>query len=126
TLAHAVSFAGLSAVVVTVYIVVVVGLGRVPTDDERSVLVLSMLAAAVSAVLYLPARARLAVAADRLVYGAPQDPTQALDTFGSRMTRALPMDELLLQLVELSKKHFGLRSAQVWTGANGVLARAAS
>lgn len=125
-LSHAVSAAGLSAVVVTVYLVVVVGLGRVPTDDERSVLVLSMLAAAVSAVLYLPARARLTTAADRLVYGAPQDPTQALDTFGTRMTRALPMDELLLQLAELGKKHFSLRSAEVWTGVDGRLQRAAS
>lgn len=125
-LRHAVSGAGLSAVVVAVYVVVVVGLGRVPTEDERSVLVLSMLAAAVSALLYLPARDRLTVAADRLVYGEPQDPTQALDTFGLRMTRALPMEELLLQLAELAKKHFGLRSAEVWTGVDGRLARAAS
>lgn len=125
-LAHAVSVAGLSAVVVAVYIVVVIGLGRVPTEDERSVLVLSMLAAAVAALLYLPARDRLHVAADRLVYGEPQDPSQALDTFGSRMTRALPMEELLLQLVELSKKHFALRAAEVWTGVDGRLTRAAS
>lgn len=125
-LAHAVSAAGLTAVVVVVYLLVVVGLGRVPTDAERSVLVLSMLAAGVSALLYLPARDRLTVAADRLVYGAPQDPAQALDTFGSRMTRALPMEELLLQLVELAKKHFSLRAAEVWTGVDGRLSRAAS
>ncbi len=125
-LRHAVSVAGVSGVVVAVYLLVVVGLGRVPTDNERSVLVLSMLAAAVSALLYVPTRDRLTVAADRLVYGEPQDPTQALDTFGSRMTRALPMEELLLQLVELSKKHFGLRAAEVWTGVDGRLARAAS
>lgn len=125
-LRHTVSGAGLSAVVVGVYLVVVIGLGRVPDEDERSVLVLSMLAAAVSAALYLPARDRLTEAADRLVYGAPQDPAQALDTFGSRMTRALPMEELLLQLAELAKKHFGLRSAEVWTGVDGRLARAAA
>jgi len=125
-LSHAVSAAGLTAVVVVVYLVVIVGLGRVPSDDERSVLVLSMLAAAVSAVLYLPARDRLTVAADRLVYGEPQDPTRALDTFGSRMTRALPMEELLLQLVELAKKHLGLRAAEVWTGVEGRLVRAAA
>ena len=125
-LAHAVSVAGLTAVVVVVYLLVIVGLGRVPTDSERSVLVLSMLAAAVSALLYLPARDRLTVAADRLVYGEPQDPAQALDTFGSRMTRALPMEELLLQLAELSKKHFALRAAEVWTGVDGRLVRAAS
>ena len=125
-LRHTVSLAGLSAVVVAVYLLVIVGLGRVPTDNERSVLVLSMLAAAVSALLYLPARDRLTVAADRLVYGEVQDPAQALDTFGSRMTRALSMEELLLQLVELSKKHFSLRASEVWTGVGGHLVRAAS
>lgn len=125
-LTHAVSLAGLTAVVVAVYLVVIVGLGRIPSDSERSVLVLSMLAAAVSALLYLPARDRLTVAADRLVYGEPQDPAQALDTFGSRMTRALPMEELLLQLAELAKKHFSLRAAEVWTGVDGRLVRAAS
>jgi signal transduction histidine kinase len=125
-LTHAVSGAGLTAVVVGVYLVVVVGLGRVPSEEERAVLVLSMLAAALSASLYLPARERLSVVADRLVYGEPQDPGQALDTFGSRMTRALPMEELLLQLAELAKKHFALRAAEVWTGVDGRLVRAAS
>ncbi len=125
-LSHTVSLAGLTAVVVAVYLLVVVGLGRVPADDERSIFALSMLAAAVASVLYVPARARLSVAAARLVYGELQDPTQALDTFGSRMTRALPMEELLLQLVELAKKHFSLRSAEVWTGVEGRLSRAAS
>lgn len=125
-LTHSVSVAGLSAVVVAVYLVVVIGLGRVPTEDERSVLSLSMLAAALSALFYLPTRDRLTIWADRLVYGEPQDPAEALDTFGSRMTRALPMEELLLQLVEVSKKHFSLRSAAVWTGVDGQLTRAAS
>lgn len=125
-LSHAVSIAGLSAVVTVIYLVVVVGLGRVPTDDEQTVLVLSMAAAAVSAAVYLPARARLTEIANRLVYGEERDPTEALDTFGNRLTRALPMDELLLQLAELCKKHLALRASEVWTGMGGRLARAAS
>lgn len=118
-LQHTVSFAGSSAIVVATYLIVVVGLGRVPTDDERTILVLSMLAAAIAALVFIPARTRLAETANRLVYGESNDPTEALETFGQRMTRALPMDELLLQLVELLKKHLGLVSAEVWSGTDG-------
>lgn len=125
-LGHAVSLAALSGLIVGVYLVVVVGLGRVPTTDERSILVLSMIAAGVSAALYVPARERLSQFVDRLVYGEGVEPTHALDTFGARMTRALPMDELLLQLVELLHRHLGLAAAEVWTGAGGLLERAAS
>lgn len=125
-LSHAISVAGLSAVVTVIYLVVVVGLGRVPTDDEKNILVLSMAAAAVSALAYLPARERLTVLADRLVYGEDRDRVEALDSFGTRLTRALPMEELLLQLAELCKKHLALRSSEVWTGVDGRLGRAAS
>jgi signal transduction histidine kinase len=38
-----------------------------------------------------------------------------LRTFGSRLTRALPLDELLLQLAESLKKTMSLDVAEVWT-----------
>lgn len=125
-LQHAVSLAGSSAIVVATYLIIVVGLGRVPTDEERTILVLSMLAAAVAALAFIPARARLTETANRLVYGEANDPSEAIETFGQRMTRALPMDELLLQLVELLKKHLGLVRAEVWGGTDGRYERVAS
>lgn len=125
-LAHAVSFTGLSAVVVTVYVVVVLGLGRSPTDDERTLLLLSMVAAATSVVVFGPARARLAEATNRLVYGEQRAPDEALDTFGARLTRALPLDELLLQLAESLHRTMTLRACEVWKGSEGYLERAAS
>jgi hypothetical protein len=57
---------------------------------DRGVLGLSMLAAAVAAIGYLPARDRLAASATRFVYGAKEAPDEALRTFGSRLTRAVP------------------------------------
>ena len=52
--------AGLAVVVAVVYLVVVLGLGtRPPTGDRATLLGLSMVAAAVAALLYLPARRRL-------------------------------------------------------------------
>src|SRR4051812_12579297 len=125
-LAHTISLAGLSALVVTVYVVVVLGLGRVPTESERGLLALSMAAAAVAALLYLPARQRLNLFANRLVYGEREAPDQVLSTFGSRLSRAIPLDELLLQLAESLRKTLALSAAEVWTGSGGLLERSAS
>ena len=49
-----------------------------------------------------------------------------LRTFGSRLTRAIPMDELLLQLAESLRKTLALTRAEVWTGTEGVLERSVS
>ena len=125
-LVHTVSLAGLTTVVLGVYLVIVLGLGQVPGQAERHLLVLSMAAAAVATVLYLPARARLADLANRLVYGERTAPDEVLRTFGTRLTRAIPMDELLLQLAESLRKTMGLRRAEVWTGGGGALERAVS
>ena len=125
-LAHTVSIAGLTCVVAAVYLVVVAGLGSTPTRDERSLLVLSMLSAAVAALLYGPARQRLTLYANRLVYGEREAPDAVLRTFGSRLSRAIPMDELLLQVAESLRKTLALTSAEVWTGSGGHLARSIS
>ena len=98
-LVHTVSATGLTAVVVGAYLLVVLGLGRAPADSERTLLILSMVAAAVAALAYVPARERLAESANRLVYGERHPPDEVLRTWGGRLSRAIPMDELLLQLL---------------------------
>jgi signal transduction histidine kinase len=125
-LVHTVSFVGLTLVVVAVYVFIVLGLGRAPAHDERALFGLSMIAAAVVALAYMPARERLADLANRLVYGERSAPDEALRSFGQRLTRATPMDELLLQLVESLRKTMALRAAEVWTGGGEVLERAAA
>ena len=125
-LVHVLWVAGFSLVVSAVYVVVVLGLGKGPTDaGDREVLGLSMLAAAVAAAVYLPSRDRLLASATRFVYGAREAPDEALRTFGSRMTRAVAMDELLLQLAESLRKTMGLTRAEIYTGGE-VLERAVS
>jgi signal transduction histidine kinase len=125
-LAHTVSLAGLSGLVVAVYVLVVLGLGQVPSERERALLLLSMVAAAVCALTYHPARERLTQTANRLVYGERSAPDEALRSFGTRLSRAIPLDELLLQLAESLHKTMALEAAEVWTGAEGLLERAAS
>src|SRR6266567_1610538 len=85
-----------------------------------------MLAAVVAAIGYLPSRDRLMASATRFVYGAREAPDEVLRTFGSRMTRAVAMDELLLQLAESLRKTMGLTRAEVYTGGGEVLERAVS
>jgi signal transduction histidine kinase len=118
-LTHTVALAGLTALVVGIYVVVILGLGRTPTDDERALLLLSMVAAGLAALLYLPARRWLTERANRLVYGERVAPDETLRTFGQRLTRSIPMDELLLQLAESLRKSMVLESAEVWTGQAG-------
>ena len=94
-------------------------LGRSLRDGERSLLLLSMVAAALAAVAYLPLRTRLTDLANQLVYGERVAPDEALRTWGSRLTRAIPLDELLLQLTESLRKSMTLSSAEIFTGASG-------
>jgi signal transduction histidine kinase len=124
---YALSAAGASGLVAVIYLVIVAGLGKLPGNDaDRELLGLAMLAAALAAVAYLPARPRLAAFATRFVYGTREAPEEALRTFGSRMTRAVAMDELLLQLAESLRKTMELSRAEVYTGAGDVLERAVS
>lgn len=115
-LAHTVSIAGLTGVVTACYVVIVIGLGRVPDRSERGLLTLSMAAAGVAALIYLPARDRLSRFSNKLVYGERDAPDEALRTFGTRLSRAIPMDEVLLQLAESLRKTLVLDRAEVWTG----------
>lgn len=125
-LAHTVSLAGLSGVVVGIYVLIVIGLGHMPAQPERPLLGLSMVAAGVAALLYVPARERLSRFSNRLVYGQQESPDLALRTFGTRLTRAIPLDELLLQVAELLRKSMNLAAAEVWTGSEGRLERVVS
>jgi signal transduction histidine kinase len=85
-----------------------------------------MVAAAIAALLFVPARNWLEEVANRRVYGEQRAPDEPLQTFGARMSRAIPLDELLLQLAESLKRSMQLSNAEVWTGTDGVFERAAA
>lgn len=117
---------GLVVLIGVVYVVVVLGFGETPTGASRRMLGLSLLAAAIAALCFIPARNRLEELANRRVYGDRRAPDEPLQTFGARMSRAIPLDELLLQLAESLKLSMNLIAAEVWTGTDGVLERAAA
>ena len=124
--APAITVVGLTALLAGVYLLVVVGLGRPPTQDERTVLALSLAAAGASALLFVPARRRLTAFANRLVGEERQSPEEVVRSFGVRLSRALPLDELLLQVAESLRRVLALDAAEVWTGSGGMLERVVS
>jgi signal transduction histidine kinase len=126
-LVHLLSILGFSVVVSAIYLIVVRGLGKTPTGTtDREVLGLSIVAAAIAAIGYIPARDRFARMATGFVYGAREAPDEVVRSFGSRLTRAIPMDELLLQLAESLRKTLTLKSAEIYTGTGDVLELAVS
>jgi hypothetical protein len=117
---------GLLVLVAGVYMLIVIGFRGLPEGDERAVLALSMVAAAIVGIVSLPVRRRLEAFANLRVYGEREAPEEALRTFANRMSRAVPMDELLLQLAETLRKTMALKSAEVWTGTEGAYELAVS
>ena len=110
---------GLALFAGAVYLVTVLGLHGVPEGGERTVLGLSLVAALIVALAVNPVRRRLEDIAMRRVYGGDERSDGALETFASRLSRAIPMDELLLQLAESLKRSMKLTGAEVWTGHEG-------
>jgi signal transduction histidine kinase len=125
-LARTITAGGLTAIVVAVYLAVVLGLGRVPRHDERTLLALSMAAAVLALLVYLGARGRLKAFATRAVYGHRRAPEDVVRNFGSRLSRSIPLDELLLQLVENLRATLALSAAEVWMESGGRLERTVS
>jgi len=117
---------GLSAVVLAVYVLVILGFGHEPGPGDRQVLGLSILAAAVVALGASVSHQRVRRFAQQLVYGTDDVPDDVVKTFSTRLTRAVAMDELLLQLTESLHRSMDLTSAEVFTGSSEVLERSAS
>ncbi|GAA1309789.1 hypothetical protein Psi02_41110 [Planotetraspora silvatica] len=125
-LVEAIVIAGLAMLVVAVYLVVIIGLARSPTEPERAVLLASVVASLTAVGLGLPLRFRLVSFGEGLLGRRGQTPEEALASFGARMSRAVPFDELLLQLVESLRATLGPAGAEVWVGTEGVLHRTVS
>ncbi len=117
---------GFAGLVCGLFLLVLVLLGRRPAGDERDLYAFCFGAALLACALVVPVGSGLRRRAHRRVYGERESPEANIGKLGSRMTRALPMDELLLQVVETLRKSLALTSAEVWTGERCHLVRAAS
>jgi signal transduction histidine kinase len=121
-LVHLITTLGTVVIVAGAYLLAVRGFDKAPTTHvDRDLLWWAMAAAAVAAVAQLALRGRFSRIATSFTYGAREAPDEVVRSFGTRMTRAIPMDELLLQLVESLRKTLSLASAEIFTGNGEVL-----
>lgn len=125
-LAATVALFAAAALVAAACTAVVLVFGRFPEDGERAWLGASMAAAVLVALCYPAARRAAIDRLNRLVYEVSRSPADALAEFPSRMTRAVPLEELLLQLAELLRSAWRLTSAEVWIGSGDPLELAAA
>src|SRR5205085_12008071 len=118
---HTLAVVALSGLVIGCYLLVALALGRGLTDGEHDVLGVSLLGTAGAIVVFRPAHRRLSRAVSRALYGERRPPQEALSTFGRQLSRAVPLDELLLQLAETLRRTLGLAVAELWlTSGDGL------
>jgi signal transduction histidine kinase len=124
--ARALAAAALLGVIALAYVFVVLALGRAPDASERDLLALSMIATAAVALAYPRARER-AIEVSRHLSRSRRPPLdEPLRLFSGRLSRAIPLEELLLQTAETLRQALALRAAEIWTGSGGELERTVS
>jgi signal transduction histidine kinase len=117
---------GIAALAAVAYLVFVVGMDGTPTGHERDVLVSSLVAATAVAVLAVPVRQRLVATASRIVADQHASTDEVATSFSARMSRAVPMDELMLQLAESLRASIARGGAEIWTGSDSTFTRTVS
>ncbi len=117
---------GLAGLIAIAYALVLLALGDLPGGRERTAIALSLVATVAVALVYPRVRER-AVLAARWILRAGRPPLdEPLRLFTGRLSRAIPLEELLLQTAETLRRALALRAAEVWTGAGGELERTVS
>ncbi|GHO59807.1 sensor histidine kinase [Ktedonobacter robiniae] len=95
---RALVYGALTACVVALYVLVVVGLGALLQASGN--LLISLLATCLVAVLFQPLRERLQQVVNRLLYGERNDPYKVISRLGSRLEAALAPETVLPTIVE--------------------------
>ena len=125
-LTESVAVTGVAVLVAAVYLVVIEGIGGPLKNHERDVLLASLIAGVAVALLAGPVRRRLATISDAVIGEREPSTEEVANSFVARMSRAVPMDELLLQLAEALRSTVPGTMAEIWTGTEGLLTRAVS
>jgi hypothetical protein len=103
----------LTAAFTAVYLAIVVGIGTLVGSRGESNLLLSIVATALIAVAFQPARERSRRLANRLVYGKRATPSEVLSAFSQAMAGA-STDDSLLRMARLVVEATGAVQATVW------------
>ena len=125
-IARVLACAALLAAMAVAYALVVLALGHAPDGRERTLLWLSAIATVAVALAFPYLREWAARAAQRLLRAQRPPLDEPLRIFSGRLSRAIPLEELLLQTAEALRRGLRLASAEIWTGAGGELERTVS
>jgi signal transduction histidine kinase len=123
-LIESIAVVGMASFVTLVYLVVVAGINGVPAGHEKVRVLSGVIVGIAVALVVLPMRGRLVAFAGALVGPTAPSVEEVGRTFSARMSRAVPFDELLLQLAELLHASIAISGAEIWTGTGGLLTRA--
>jgi signal transduction histidine kinase len=106
-------FGTLAVFITAVYIGIVVGIGTLIGSAGRPNLALSIIATAIVAVAFQPARDRIQRLANRLVYGKRATPYEVMADFSERMAGALSADEVLPRMAEAAARGVGAKVTRI-------------
>jgi signal transduction histidine kinase len=114
----------LAAFITALYVAIVVGIGALV--GSRGNLFLSIVATAVIALAFQPARERARRLANGLVYGKRATPYEVLAEFGERLAGSYATDDVLPRLARVVGQGVGASRATVWLHVGRVLNPAAA
>ena len=119
-------YASLAALITGVYVGIAVGIGALAGSGGKPNLGLSILATAIVAIGFQPARERLQRVANRLVFGKRATPYQVLSQFSSQVAGSFAADDVLPRMARVLEEGTGAETATVWVRSGGELHAAAS
>ena len=107
-------YGALAVLITGVYVGIAVGIGELVGSGGKPNLGLSILATAIVAVGFQPARERLQRITNRLVYGKRATPYQVLSEFSSSVAGGYDAAEVLPRMTRLLQEGTGAEYATVW------------
>ncbi|HEV2014220.1 MAG TPA: histidine kinase [Candidatus Dormibacteraeota bacterium] len=125
-ISRTVVYGALAIAIAAVYVGLVVGVGSIVGRGTGANLVLSLVATAIVALAFQPARARLQRAANRLVYGQRATPYEVLSDFSQHLAEAYASEELLPRMARVLGEGTTAERAEVWLRIEHELRRMAA
>ncbi|HEX6538489.1 MAG TPA: histidine kinase [Candidatus Dormibacteraeota bacterium] len=119
-------YGSLAVLITGVYVGIAVGIGELVGSGGRPNLGLSILATAIVAVGFQPARERLQRVANRLVYGTRATPYQVLSEFSSQVAGSYAADEVLPRMARVLDEGTGAERSTIWLRSGDALHAAAA
>jgi signal transduction histidine kinase len=118
---RALVYGGATAIIVTIYVIVVALVGRLL--GVRGELSAGLLATGIAAALALPARDALQRVVNRLMYGDRDDPYRGLDRLGQRLEAAIDPQDVPAVIVRTVAESLRLPWVALRIGADGATSR---